>query len=142
MSSTKFYTPKADFSSVPVLDFALLSSPSTKPIFISQLRHALINVGFFYLSNHPVPSTTIDSLVSYIPKFFALPQEQKDNVKMANSPHFLGYLGLGEELTKGTVDNKELFYFSTRYETKPKEEESKDYWRMYGPAQVYTGLTT
>lgn len=140
------YTPKADFSSIPILDFALLSSPSTKPTFISQLRHALVNVGFLYLSNHPIPTTTIDPLISYIPKLFALPQEKKDNIRMVNSPHFLGYLGLGEELTKGAVDHKEQFYFATRYESKWKEagekDGLKDFWKMYGPPQVCTVIST
>lgn len=134
---------QTDSSSLPILDFSIVSSPSTKPLFLSQLRHALIHVGFLYLSNHPIPASTVDSFVSYIPKLFALPQEEKDKLAMINSPHFFGYLPLGAELAAGTTGKpnfRELFDFATRYETKWKEggekEGIKDYWRIWGPAQV------
>ena len=42
----------ADFSNIPVLDFALVSHG--RDLFISELRHALVNVGFLYLANSPV----------------------------------------------------------------------------------------
>lgn len=127
-----------DFSSIPIVDYALLSSPSTRPIFISQLRHALVNVGFLYLCNHPIQSATVDTLISYFPKLFDLPQEEKAKLRMINSPHFLGYSGLGEELTKGVVDHKEVFFFGTQYEPKNagENEELPDYWRMYGEPLV------
>lgn len=82
----------ANFSSVPVLDYALVSDPTRKPEFILQLRHALINVGFLYLSNPPVARTDVEDLIGYIPRLFALPQNAKDGIRMANSPHFLGYV--------------------------------------------------
>ena len=127
------------FSSVPVLDYSLISSPSTKPLFISQLQHALINVGFLYLSNHTVPTSTIDFLVDYIPKLFALPQEEKEKMWMVHSPHFLGYSRLGAERTSGNVDHMEQFEFGTRHETRWREggeEAVPEYWKMWGPSQV------
>jgi isopenicillin N synthase-like dioxygenase len=51
----------------------------------------LINVGFLYLSTTPVQPAAIDSLISYVPEFFALSAEEKERVKLANSPHFLIY---------------------------------------------------
>ena len=123
----------AKFSSIPVLDYSLISSPSTKPLFISQLQHALINVGFLYLSNHTVPASTIDSLIDYIPKFFALPQEEKEKLRMINSPHFLGYSALNGRRTQGKVDHQEHFTFGTKHETRDRPE---DYWKMWGPSQV------
>jgi len=131
-----------DFSCLPVIDFSLVSSPSTKPLFLSQLRHALVHVGFLYLSNHPVPTSIIDSYVSYIPKLFALPQEEKDKITMMNSPHFHGYVGLAVEFEPGLSkpNYRESFNFATRCETKwregGEEEGIKDYWRTFGPAQV------
>ena len=125
----------SNFSSVPILDYSLVSSPSTKPLFISQLQHALINVGFLYLSNHTVPASTIDPLLDYIPKFFALPQEEKDKVWIGHTPHFLGYGGLDAESTRGKVDHREFFESSTKCETRWKEGD-EEYLRMYGPSQV------
>ena len=80
----------ANFSTVPVLDYALVSDPVRRPEFISQLQHALINVGFLYLKNPPVARKDVDDLIGFIPHLFALPQETKDEIRMANSPHFLG----------------------------------------------------
>ncbi|RDB16343.1 hypothetical protein Hypma_003050 [Hypsizygus marmoreus] len=122
----------SNFSSVPVIDYALLSSPETRPLFIAQLRHALINVGFLYLLNPPVDPFDL----SYIPKLFALPPEEKERIRMVHSPHFLGYSRLGAELTKGKVDRREQFDFATPHET--RWEEGKDvpeYWRLWGPSQ-------
>jgi hypothetical protein len=41
------------FQQVPILDWNLIQS-GQKPVFVLQLRDALINVGFMYLQNPPV----------------------------------------------------------------------------------------
>ncbi|KAJ7019080.1 hypothetical protein C8F04DRAFT_1149041 [Mycena alexandri] len=115
----------AYFSSVPTLDYSQTLSPSSKPQFIKELQHALINVGFLYLSNVPVKP---DELVAYIPQLFALPQDAKDKISMANSKHFLGYNKLGAEFTKGRKDWREQFDIAT-----PACD--PDYWNLWGPSQ-------
>ena len=97
----------ANFSSIPVLDFALTNDQAHKPEFIDQLRHALINVGFLYLKNHTVPQQVIDDLIGHIPRLFDLPQEAKNKILMANSPHFMGYSKLRAEFTRGRTDYRE-----------------------------------
>ncbi|EGN95387.1 hypothetical protein SERLA73DRAFT_186333 [Serpula lacrymans var. lacrymans S7.3] len=124
----------ANFSSVPILDFALVSDPARKPEFILQLRHALINVGFLYLKNPPVARKDIDALIDYIPRLFALPQQAKDSIRMANSPHFLGYSKLGAEFTKGKTDYREQFDFATPHETQWRPG-APEYLRLWGPSQ-------
>ncbi|KAG9316786.1 hypothetical protein JVU11DRAFT_2850 [Chiua virens] len=124
----------ANFSSIPILDFALIDDQARKPEFIDQLRHALINVGFLYLKNHTVPQQVIDDLTGYIPRLFDLPQEAKNKIFMANSPHFLGYSKLGAEFTKGKTDFREQFDFATPHETKWKPGAPK-YLRLWGPSQ-------
>ena len=123
-----------NFSEVPVLDYSLILT-GKKSEFISQLRHAVVNVGFLYLSNPPVERRLIDSLIEYIPKLFDLPQDKKDAVAMRNSEHFMGYTKLGSELTKGSVDQREQFDFGTRHECmwKPGDPE---YMKLWGNAQV------
>jgi len=132
MASTAHET---DFSSIPILDYSLLDSPDDRPHFIAQLRHALINVGFLYLSNHPVAQKDVDQLIDYIPKLFLLPQDAKDKIKMANSEHFLGYSRLGAELTKGAVDQREQFDFATRHVCRWTKGDP-DHYRIWGPCQV------
>lgn len=101
------------FQRVPIVDYSLALSPATKPAFLASLREAVINVGFLYLSNHPIPLSTVDGLETCIPKLFALPQEEKDKISMKHSPHFLGYTALGKEFTKGKRDAREQFDFAT-----------------------------
>jgi isopenicillin N synthase-like dioxygenase len=127
--------PNGSFTSIPILDFSLTKSPKTRNAFLSQLRQSLINVGFLYLSNHTVSSAVIDSLIEYIPKLFALSQEAKDDISMANSEHFLGYSRLGKELTKGKVDRREQFDFATPHVSRWKEGDP-DHYRLWGPSQV------
>ncbi|KAI0358719.1 Clavaminate synthase-like protein [Trametes cingulata] len=123
-----------NFSSVPILDWSLLSTPEGKTEFIKQLRHALIYVGFLYLSNPPVAREDMDALIEYTPRLFDLPQEEKESIRMANSPRFFGYSRLGAEITKGKTDQREQFDFGTPYESswKPGDPE---YLRLWGPAQ-------
>lgn len=125
----------SNFSSVPILDYSLLSSPLGRTTFINQLRHGLVNVGFLYLSNHPVSQADTDLLIDYIPKLFALPEEAKEGMSMINSQHFFGYSRLGSEETNGVVDNREQFDFATKYECRWKKGDP-DYLRLRGPPQV------
>jgi isopenicillin N synthase-like dioxygenase len=106
-----------------ILDHSLINSPTTKPQFILQLQHALINVGFLYLKNHGVDNHIIDSLISYIPQLFALPQHK---IRMANSEHFLGYSKIGMELTKGKVKRGEQFGFATPHVSRWREDETPE----------------
>lgn len=125
----------SNFSSVPILDWSLATKPENKPDFILQLRHAIINVGFLYLSNPSVAREDIDAVIDYAPKLFDLPQDAKEKIRMANSPHFFGYSKLGAELTKGKTDQREQFDFATPYdnEWKPGDPE---YLKLWGQPQV------
>jgi isopenicillin N synthase-like dioxygenase len=125
----------ANFTNIPTLDYDLLSTPDTRSLFIDQLQHALINVGFLYLEHPPVPDALFDEVIAYLPKVFGLPQERKDALRMANSPHFLGYSRLGAEMTKGTVDQREQFDIATSFENTWKSGDP-DYLRLWGPSQV------
>ncbi|KAH8829153.1 Clavaminate synthase-like protein [Flagelloscypha sp. PMI_526] len=124
MSSTSF-------DSVPVLDYRQAKDPLTKDAFLSSLRDALVNVGFLYLSNHPVDTAQLEA---YIPRLFALPQSEKDKIAMKNSPHFLGYTAFGKEFTKGRRDSREQFDLATRHESRWREGD-EDYKNLWGPSQ-------
>ncbi|KAH9998110.1 Clavaminate synthase-like protein [Russula compacta] len=117
-------TAVEDFTSIPILNYASISSPDTRAAFIQQLQHALIDVGFLYLEHPPVPDALFDQVIAYLPRVFGLPQERKDALRMANSPHFLGYSRLG----------REQFDFATPFEGAWKPGEP-DYWRLWGPSQ-------
>ena len=124
-----------NFLSIPILDFALASDPQTKPQFLSDLRNALTNVGFYYLKNHPIPREDIDAVIKYAPQFFDLPADEKERIRMIHSPHFFGYSRFGAELTKGQVDQREQFDFGTSSEVRWQPGDP-DYMRLWGPSQV------
>ncbi|KAG1751424.1 uncharacterized protein EDB91DRAFT_1105457 [Suillus paluster] len=118
----------ANFSSVPVLDFALVSDDATKSDFILQLRHALINVGFLYLNNHTVSQKITNDLIDYIPRLFELPQEAKNKI-------FYGKFTTLPWFTKGKTDYREQFDFATPHETQWKPG-APEHLRLWGPSQV------
>ncbi|KZT54393.1 Clavaminate synthase-like protein [Calocera cornea HHB12733] len=124
------------FSEIPTLDWDLIASgvPSDRQQFLADLRHAIVNVGFMYLSRSPVPLPLVDQLVAYIPELFALPMEEKKAISMLNSPHFLGYSVQGAEFTRGARDNREQFDFATEYEC-PWREGDPDWQRLWGTPQ-------
>ncbi|KAI1811473.1 2OG-Fe(II) oxygenase superfamily protein [Poronia punctata] len=103
------------FQTIPTIDLSLLSSPSSPdPPTLLSLRHALIDVGFLYITNHGIPQSVIDDLVEHVlPSLFAMDEEDKRAVALENSPHFLGYSSFGSENTAGNVDRREQFEFAT-----------------------------
>lgn len=101
------------FSEIPVIDLSLADDDSTKSSLLSSLRSALTEVGFLYVSNHGVQETVVDGLVNALPTLFELDGEAKKSVALENSPHFLGYSGVGSEDTGGKADRREQFEFAT-----------------------------
>ncbi|KAI0477994.1 2OG-Fe(II) oxygenase superfamily protein [Xylaria cf. heliscus] len=101
------------FDTIPTIDLSLANDPDGLPALLNDLRHALVDVGFLYVSNHQVPSAVIDDLVSALPDLFTLKEGEKRDVALENSPHFLGYSGVGSENTGGSVDLREQFEFAT-----------------------------
>lgn len=128
-------SPGSNFSSIPILDWSLLATDEGHTKFVEQLRYALINVGFLYLSNPPVAREDMNALIDYTPRLFDLPQVEKDRITMANSPHFFGYSRLGAELTKGKTDQREQFDFGTPYENQWTTGDP-EYLRLWGPPQA------
>lgn len=133
-------------SSIPVLDLSWAEDPAKKPELLRQLREALFEIGFLYISNHGVPQSTIDGLTGLLPDLFALPASEKAKLSQLNSPHFLGYSGYAEETTLGKQDLREQFDLATElpvvYDPKSPvngDSEGRDfsklYWRLRGPNQ-------
>lgn len=65
------------FTSVPVLDMALANDPTTKPAFLSDLRHALLEVGFLYLKNVGIEDELFQKVIDEGKAFFDIPLEEK-----------------------------------------------------------------
>lgn len=78
------------FSSIPVLDLSLSNDPDTKPAFLDSLRNALLEVGFFYISNTGIDDSLIQDVITQGKAFFDLPEEKKLEIQMKKVPSFLG----------------------------------------------------
>ncbi len=93
---------------LPVLDLAQWEGgKEARLAFLAQLRAAARDVGFFYLTGHDVPQDLIDGVLRGSRRFFALPDADKLEIEMVNSPHFRGYNRVGQERTKGRRDWRE-----------------------------------
>lgn len=77
------------FDSIPILDLSQAQNPSTKPQFLDQLRHALLEVGFLYLKNVGIPEDLTQKVIKEGVAFFDLPEEQKSvpPSQLPNSPN-------------------------------------------------------
>lgn len=101
-----------EFTSIPIIDYGDALAAATKPNFLSALRHALVNVGFFYLRNPPIGAEVREELTKRTALFFDLPTEQKQKVALVNSKHFRGYASLGIEKTATKNDQRETLTVS------------------------------
>lgn len=96
-----------NFTSVPLVDYNDSLSPDTKQRFLSALRSALVDVGFFYLQNPPIEVGVREALVKTTGAFFDLPTEKKLELDVVKSKHFRGYACAGTEKTATISDQRE-----------------------------------
>lgn len=125
----------SNFTCIPVIDLSNAGKKETKPELLEDLRYALTDVGFLYVSNHSVPNTVTKDLINALPRLFDLGEEEKRYVALENSPHFLGYSGTGAETTAGRADKREQFEFATELKNDWKEGDPLAD-RLKGPNQV------
>nr|RBQ88955.1 hypothetical protein FVER53263_09817 [Fusarium verticillioides] len=125
--------PSQDFTQIPIID---ISSPT--PQTLSHLRTALTQIGFLYISNHSVPTSTITALINILPDLFALSPQTKQEIALENSPHFLGYSAAGTETTAGKADLREQVELATELERAPLDAPLYDGLR--GPNQWPSAL--
>lgn len=94
------------FQEVPQIDIGpLLEGTAADKAAVGQaVRDACINVGFFYVRNHGVAQSIIDSAFHEVAAFFALPEEKKTAIHAAKSQKFRGYTGLYEERHDAKTD--------------------------------------
>lgn len=72
------------FTHIPILSFRQSLSPETKPDFLAQLRHALLEVGFLYLSDTGIDEKLVEEVARQGKGFFEAPEEEKRKLEMKN----------------------------------------------------------
>ncbi|PMD38434.1 putative isopenicillin N synthetase [Hyaloscypha variabilis F] len=121
------------FDSIPILDLSQAKDPTTKPQFLDQLRHALLEVGFLYLKNVGIPEELTQKVIKEGVAFFDLPMEEKLKIEMKNAPSFLGYSRLDAEITAHTIDHREQIDLSTDHAV--RTESQPLYRNLFAPTQ-------
>jgi len=118
------------FDTIPVLDLSLADNPEAKSQFLSELRHAIIDIGFLYIKNFGIDQAFLDQVCEVGKQFFELPMEEKLRIEMKNGPHFLGYSRLGNEITARKTDFREQVDIGTELPT-PTSQDPRYRW-LYG----------
>jgi isopenicillin N synthase-like dioxygenase len=67
----------SSFTSIPILDLSLASDAATKPDFLTELRHALLEVGFLYIKNIGAPEELFSEIITQGRAFFDIPEDEK-----------------------------------------------------------------
>ncbi|RWQ46176.1 2-oxoglutarate and iron-dependent oxygenase domain-containing protein [Mesorhizobium sp.] len=105
---------RESFDKIPVVDIAPLLDGSNKQRVAKEIRWALSNTGFMYVTNHGISQLSVDSVFDVTRRFFDLPTSQKMMLHISNSDVALrGYIEpFGENTDPGiTRDLKECFDF-------------------------------
>ncbi|KIV86386.1 hypothetical protein PV11_01997 [Exophiala sideris] len=125
--------------SIPTIDLSQANDQKNRPQLLKDVRHALVEVGFLYLSNHGIKESTVNDLVKTLPVLFALPEDVKDSVALRQSPHFLGYSKFGTEITARVQDQREQFELANELEDIYARADGHPlYTRLQGPNQWLT----
>ena len=122
-------------TTIPVIDMAPLHEGtvgSARDI-ARQLLDAAETIGFFYVRNHGLPQDLLARTDAVARRFFSLPLEEKQKVKVA--PWHRGYIKIGEaKMYAGAkIDLKESFIWGR--EVGPDETETKAGNKLRGPNQ-------
>ena len=126
---------KSIFNRIPIVDIAPLVIPDHNTKLIREtgdkIREACRSVGFFYIKNHQIPQSHIDSLISLVHAFFNLSLEEKMKIHINKSDIFRGYTPLGKELTNDKYDWHECVDFGPSSNISKKNNIKK----LVGPNQ-------
>jgi len=94
-------------SDIPIISLKIEPENDESRI-INQIGSACSKIGFFYISDHSVPTEIIENLKILSERFFQLPIEKKTQIAMSKKGKaWRGYFKVGDEVTSGIPDEKE-----------------------------------
>jgi isopenicillin N synthase-like dioxygenase len=121
---------------IPQLDLSGFDAGgSERAAFLSELRTAAHEVGFFYLVGHGIEPTLLRDLLDVTRCFFALPEAEKLAIEMVHSPHFRGYTRIASEITRERRDWREQIDIGAERTAIPAQSGSPAWTRLQGPNQ-------
>jgi isopenicillin N synthase-like dioxygenase len=125
--------------SLPLVDLSRFRGPAQREAFLTDLRRAAHDVGFFYVVGHGIPAEVTSGVLEAAREFFALPLEQRLEIENVNSPHFRGYSRVGTERTAGAADQREQIDVGPERQALSDIPADKPYLRLIGPNQWPSG---
>jgi isopenicillin N synthase-like dioxygenase len=89
--------PRPDFAEIPLIDIAGLRAAARDGVdeVATRIAEACETAGFFYVTGHGVPDSTIAGVFEAARWFFASPQPLRDALDVKTSPNFRGYVPMG-----------------------------------------------
>jgi isopenicillin N synthase-like dioxygenase len=121
---------------IPQLDLRRFDSGAVeRAAFLTELRVAAHDVGFFYLVGHDIASDLLGDLMDLTRRFFSLPEADKLAIQMVNSPHFRGYTRIASEFTRGRQDWREQIDMGAERPALAPNRHWPAWTRLRGPNQ-------
>lgn len=125
-------TPPRDAlpSEIPIIDISSVFSTSlaSRKTVAEQIRSAAMNTGFFYITNHAVPTSVTDNAYHACLDFFRQDLETKKKADSSKSSYFNGYKGPKTQRINPNegVDVRETFSwtYDPRYDPNVSDVES------------------
>jgi isopenicillin N synthase-like dioxygenase len=124
-------------TSIPSINLSRLDAAdaSVRQGFLSELRDAARDTGFFYLTGHGVEPALLEALMTSAKLFFGLPEADKLAVEMVKSPHFRGYTRIAWERTRGLEDWREQIDIGAEQPALLPSAHAPAWTRLQGPNQ-------
>ncbi|KAI8935248.1 hypothetical protein NX059_007837 [Plenodomus lindquistii] len=104
-------------TSLPIIDISPFlsrtSTPESRQATAAALNSACIDYGFFYLTGHGIPISTLNTIIDLARTFFALPLDEKMRIKrydalgLEGGDSARGYQAVGENVSDGLQDMQE-----------------------------------
>ncbi|HEX7659842.1 MAG TPA: 2-oxoglutarate and iron-dependent oxygenase domain-containing protein [Pseudonocardiaceae bacterium] len=128
-------------TNLPLIDISRFrASAGERAEFLTELRRAAHDVGFFYVVGHGVPESVTADIFRAAERFFALPLERRLEIENINSPQFRGYTRVGTELTGGRPDWRDQIDIGRERESLVLGPDDPAYLRLVGPNQWPSAL--
>ena len=123
-------------TAIPLIDLRRLdATEEQRAVFLTELRAAAHDVGFFYVTGHEVDPRLLSDLMRSAKRFFSLPEADKLDIEIVNSPHFRGYNRVASERTRGQPDWREQIDIGAERPALPCDAGSPVWDRLRGPNQ-------
>lgn len=131
--------PRWSTAGLPVLDLRRRHGDD-RQTFLTELRRAARDVGFFVVTGHGVAPELETSLDDAVRRFFALPVAERLAIENTGSPHFRGYSRVGTELTAGRADQREQIDVGPEREAVLRHDGDPVWTGLVGPNRWPVGL--